>query len=72
MSRFSLGIFLSLVILIFITAYNYAPQKVEGNTCQIGAVCSKPDCCNKVKSEEVKNNVGPVAQGHIVQKHSGP
>ncbi|GIS54758.1 hypothetical protein Ct9H90mP29_18000 [bacterium] len=36
------------------------------------AVCSKPDCCNKVKSEEVKKQCGPVAQGHVVQKHSGP
>ena len=50
MSRFSLGIFLSLVILMFITTYNYVPQKVEGNTCQIGAVCSKPDCCKKANT----------------------
>ena len=50
MSRLTLGIFFSLVIVMFITAYNYTPQTVEGNTCQVGTVCSKPDCCNKEKS----------------------
>jgi hypothetical protein len=68
MSRFSLGIFLSLVILMFITAYNYTPQKVEGNTCQIGAVCNKPDCCNKVKSEEVKKQCGSSCAGSCCSK----
>ena len=50
MSRLTLGIFFSLVIVMFITAYNYTPQTVEGKTCQVGTVCSKPDCCNKEKS----------------------
>ena len=68
MSRFSLGIFLSLVILMFITGYNYTPQTVEGATCQTGTVCSKPDCCNKVKSEEVKKQCGSSCAGSCCSK----
>ena len=51
MRRVTLSIFILLLMIMTVSTLIYSPRPYYKKTCEIGVLCSKPNCCSTSKKE---------------------
>jgi len=49
MRRVTLSTFILLLMIITVTTLSYSPRPYSNEACEVGAPCSKPNCCSTSK-----------------------